>query len=220
MSISLVPITFTGPLDAVMPPGAHVQALITPNQDYDCYVLAHWVEPGANALALHTHAVDQYFYVVDGEMSIQLGNEPFIARSGTLVHVPPGTPHRNWNAGAEDERHFELVVPGPPLASLSSPAEARLIAGASQMLRGLDQPYQDARVDIHLVEWPAQEARSLRAGARDLILLVLKGTLGIESSSETAEARCLVPIKRGHALPVCNPGPSSLSGLVIELPLT
>jgi len=224
MSTSPVPITFSGPLDAAMPAGAHVQALLTPNQGYDCYVLAQWIEPGAAGLALHTHAVDQYFYVVDGEMSIQLGSERFTARSGAFIHVPPGIPHRSWNAGTEDERHIELIVPGPPLASLSSPAEARLASGASEMFRtlGRGHPYKDARVDIHFDDWPAHEARSIQAASRNLILLVLAGTLtlGTDDSIETARAHCLVPIKHGHVLPVCNPGPSSVSCLSIELPMT
>ena len=58
------------------------------------------------------HPVDQLYYVVLGEMQLQLGAERFVAGPDTLVYIPAGTPHHNWNEGDVDEFHFEVLAPG------------------------------------------------------------------------------------------------------------
>jgi mannose-6-phosphate isomerase-like protein (cupin superfamily) len=217
----IVPIAFGGPLDAVMPRGAHVQALITPTHGYDCYVLAQRIEPGAEGLPLHTHAVDQYFYVVDGEMSIQLGSDSFVACAGTLVHVPPGTPHRSWNVGVVDERHLEVIVPGPPMAELSSPAAPAQIPETSRMLRLLErgQAYRDIHVDIELFDWPAGEPRSLGTASKDRIIILLQGALGSldRAAADASKAPSLLAVRQGESPSVVNAGAAAAICLSVHL---
>jgi mannose-6-phosphate isomerase-like protein (cupin superfamily) len=78
-----------------------------------CRVIASHVAAGAAAPPHHVHAVDQLYYVVTGEMQLQLGSERFVAGPDTLVYIPAGTPHHNWNEGEIDEFHFEVLAPTP-----------------------------------------------------------------------------------------------------------
>src|SRR5919197_1576377 len=47
---------------------------------------------------LHTHAVDQLFYILSGTMSLEIEGEQYQAGPGTLVFFPAGERHRDWNA--------------------------------------------------------------------------------------------------------------------------
>lgn len=78
-----------------------------------CRVIAASVPAGAAAPGQHTHEVDQLYYVYDGEIHVVLGSEEFVAGPDTLVFIPAGTPHHNWNEGETDEFHFEVLAPAP-----------------------------------------------------------------------------------------------------------
>jgi quercetin dioxygenase-like cupin family protein len=71
------------------------------------------VAPGAAGPGLHVHEFDQFYYVLSGALNVQVGLESSVARPGTLVTLPAGVPHRQWNEGAEIERHLALLVPSP-----------------------------------------------------------------------------------------------------------
>ena len=60
---------------------------------------------------LHTHEVDQIFYVLSGTMNIEIRGSIHVAGPGTLVVFPAGVPHRNWNSGEEATTHLSIVVP-------------------------------------------------------------------------------------------------------------
>ncbi|HZD37931.1 MAG TPA: cupin domain-containing protein [Actinomycetes bacterium] len=74
---------------------------------------------GGSPAGMHTHEVDQHIYVLRGTMSFEAGGERFEGGPGSLVFFPAGTPHRNWNAGAEPTVHLAinspLPEPGKPL---------------------------------------------------------------------------------------------------------
>lgn len=62
---------------------------------------------------LHTHVVDQLFYILDGTMSLEIDGTEYQAGPGTLVVFPAGVPHRNWNAGPEPTVHLAINIPMP-----------------------------------------------------------------------------------------------------------
>ena len=62
---------------------------------------------------LHTHAVDQAFYVLSGTMGIEIEGQEYQVGPGTLVVFPKNVPHRNWNAGAEPTVHLAINTPLP-----------------------------------------------------------------------------------------------------------
>ena len=68
---------------------------------------------GGSPAGLHTHAVDQAFYILSGTMGIEIEGKEYEAGPGTLVVFPKGVPHRNWNAGSEPTVHLAINTPTP-----------------------------------------------------------------------------------------------------------
>jgi mannose-6-phosphate isomerase-like protein (cupin superfamily) len=78
-----------------------------------CRVIASHVAAGGAAPPQHIHEVDQLYYVTQGEMQVVLGSEEFDVEPDSVVFIPAGTPHHNFNTGTEHEFHFEVLAPGP-----------------------------------------------------------------------------------------------------------
>jgi quercetin dioxygenase-like cupin family protein len=63
---------------------------------------------------LHTHEFEQVFYVLSGEMNIEIDGAVFRAPAGSLVRFEEGVPHRNWNdEDGPDSLHLSVNVPAP-----------------------------------------------------------------------------------------------------------
>jgi mannose-6-phosphate isomerase-like protein (cupin superfamily) len=62
---------------------------------------------------LHYHLSDQLYFLLEGHMKVQLGEEVHAVGPKSLVFIPAGLPHRNWNEGPGVERHFEMIIPTP-----------------------------------------------------------------------------------------------------------
>jgi mannose-6-phosphate isomerase-like protein (cupin superfamily) len=79
-----------------------------------CSVNCIKTPPGAGSPAgMHTHVVDQLFYILSGTMSLEIEGRSYTAGPGTLVVFPAGVPHRNWNGGAEPTVHLAFNTPLP-----------------------------------------------------------------------------------------------------------
>jgi quercetin dioxygenase-like cupin family protein len=72
------------------------------------------VPPHGSAPDLHTHPVDKFFFVLSGTMNLELDGQYYTAGPNTLVLIPAGIPHRNWNEGEEPEVHMLILAPHPP----------------------------------------------------------------------------------------------------------
>jgi quercetin dioxygenase-like cupin family protein len=68
---------------------------------------------GGSPAGLHTHVVDQVFYVLAGTMSIEVGGDQREVRAGSLIVFPAGVPHRNWNEGVDETVHLAINAPTP-----------------------------------------------------------------------------------------------------------
>src|SRR6266849_5590170 len=68
---------------------------------------------GGSPAGMHTHLVDQIFYILSGTMSLEIEGQPYEAGPGTLVVFPAGVPHRNWNGGTEATVHLAINSPLP-----------------------------------------------------------------------------------------------------------
>ena len=68
---------------------------------------------GGSPEGLHTHKVDQIFYILKGTMTVEIKGNQFEVGPGTLVVFPAGVPHRNWNRSTEPTLHLSFVVPMP-----------------------------------------------------------------------------------------------------------
>ena len=71
------------------------------------------VQPGAGSPDWHIHAFAQLYLIQEGEMTVDIGRGRYRAGKDTLVFLPPGLAHRNFNASGRIERHVSLLVPEP-----------------------------------------------------------------------------------------------------------
>ncbi len=92
-----------------------------------CSVNCIKTPPGEGSPAgMHTHVVDQLFYIMSGTMSLEIDGKAYTADPGTLVVFPAGIPHRNWNGGAEPTVHLAFNSPLPsPDEPFARPVEPR-----------------------------------------------------------------------------------------------
>ena len=75
-------------------------------------LVEHPLPPRALGAPLHTHSnEDEYSYVLEGRLGVQLGDEVLEAGPGDLVFKPRGVRHAFWNAGDEPLRLLELISP-------------------------------------------------------------------------------------------------------------
>lgn len=81
--------------------------------------------------AMHVHPdFDETFYVIDGEIALRVGEDPFVAPGGSVAFVPRGTPHTFANPGTAPARLLVLVTPAGFEAYFEALAEALSTAGA------------------------------------------------------------------------------------------
>ena len=75
-------------------------------------LVEHPIGPRALAAPMHTHRhEDEYTYVLEGEIGVQVGEEVRVAQPGDLVFKPRGVPHAFWNAADEPARALEIISP-------------------------------------------------------------------------------------------------------------
>ncbi len=105
----VIPVDF----GAFKPGQFHSQWVGTDENGIDgCYLIVTRVPPGTGTPAVHTHQGDQFYFILQGEMNLQLADQVLRAKAGDLVFIPCAVPHKNFNSTDEDEIHFEFIVPG------------------------------------------------------------------------------------------------------------
>lgn len=76
-------------------------------------VIEHTLAPGALAAPLHRHRhEDEITCVLEGEVTVQQGDQISTAGPGAYVAKPRGIFHTFWNAGAVPARLIEIIAPG------------------------------------------------------------------------------------------------------------
>lgn len=71
------------------------------------------VQSGTGSPDYHIHNFSQYYLIQSGVMTIDIGHKRFEAGANTLVYLPEGVVHRNFNASASMEQHMSLLIPEP-----------------------------------------------------------------------------------------------------------
>jgi len=81
------------------------------------FVIAEWQDAGAPPgppqwiAPKHVHHKDdEAWYVLEGMLSVLVGDKEVEARAGAAVMVPRGTPHTYWNAGPERLRYLLVMT--------------------------------------------------------------------------------------------------------------
>jgi quercetin dioxygenase-like cupin family protein len=100
---------------------------------------------------LHVHArEDEAFYVLEGSLSVRMGDEEFEAPAGSFVFQPRGIPH-TFRSSSEGARVVLVVVPSGfegYFRALSRPAEAMALPPPA----GPPSPEQMAAMEAALAE--------------------------------------------------------------------
>jgi len=60
---------------------------------------------------LHSHEFDEAFYILDGDLTFQLGDERVIAAAGELVFAPRGVPHTVANLTDAPAAYLLVLTP-------------------------------------------------------------------------------------------------------------
>ena len=75
-------------------------------------VTSDYVLPG-HGVPLHIHTrEDEAIYVVDGEVTITIGDLQQVAQPGDVAHMPRNVPHRFQNVGQKPVRMILVFTPG------------------------------------------------------------------------------------------------------------
>jgi quercetin dioxygenase-like cupin family protein len=75
-------------------------------------LVEHPIAPRTLAAPMHVHEhEDEYSYVLEGEVGVQIGDEVLYARPGDLVVKPRGIPHAFWNRTDQPARLLEIISP-------------------------------------------------------------------------------------------------------------
>ena len=76
-------------------------------------LVEHPMAPRTLGAPMHVHEhEDEYSYVLEGEVGVQIGDEVRYATVGDLVVKPRGVPHAFWNRTDEPARLLEIISPG------------------------------------------------------------------------------------------------------------
>lgn len=57
-------------------------------------VMEQWMRRGSGPPVVHTHSIDEWFYVIEGTMEMEVAGKTLTAGPGASVWIPRGTPHR------------------------------------------------------------------------------------------------------------------------------
>ncbi|HEU4989584.1 MAG TPA: cupin domain-containing protein [Gemmatimonadaceae bacterium] len=73
-------------------------------------LVEHPMPPRSLGSPVHTHRhEDEFSYVLEGRVGVQIGDAVLVAGPGELVFKPRGIPHAFWNAGDEPARLLEII---------------------------------------------------------------------------------------------------------------
>jgi len=72
----------------------------------DLSVIQERIPPGAGEVRHYHQRARQLFFVLSGELLIELGEQHFRLSSGDALEVPPGAPHRVRNEAQVDAAFF------------------------------------------------------------------------------------------------------------------
>jgi mannose-6-phosphate isomerase-like protein (cupin superfamily) len=71
-----------------------------------------WLEPNTQGPGAHSHPEDDIFFVIEGTMSILVGEKWIEAPRGSFVLVPGGLTHDFQNRGKSRSGVLNLSIPG------------------------------------------------------------------------------------------------------------
>jgi mannose-6-phosphate isomerase-like protein (cupin superfamily) len=73
------------------------------------------LDPGCSGPGLHIHRFDQFYFVLDGELSVDVAGERHAVAPQELAILPAGVPHRQWNDSSGQLKWLTMNLPEPEL---------------------------------------------------------------------------------------------------------
>jgi quercetin dioxygenase-like cupin family protein len=99
------------------------------------------IPPGGGPPRHIHHNEDETFYILEGELEMQVNEDMFTARPGTSVFLPRGIPHTFGNLGTQPVKTLTLLTPAgleeffaeiEPLVIQNEPDMTAVVAVASK----------------------------------------------------------------------------------------
>jgi mannose-6-phosphate isomerase-like protein (cupin superfamily) len=75
-------------------------------------IVENLVRPGWPGPPLHHHAFDETFYILEGELTFQVGTERVVGRPGDTLFVARGVQHTLANLADSSARYLLVCTPG------------------------------------------------------------------------------------------------------------
>ncbi|BDI20121.1 cupin [Nostoc cf. commune SO-36] len=99
------------------------------------------IQPGGTAPVLHIHRqMEEMFYVLEGEVEIQVGNQIIHGQPGSFVLVPRNTPHTFANRATQPAKLLIMFCPGAE--------RERYFEGLAELLKDGQKPDKEALVEL------------------------------------------------------------------------
>lgn len=93
--------------------GESVTCKVSSENTGGAYSLFEVISPPHGEAPLHIHhGEDEAFYLLDGDLLIQKGEQTFQATAGSCVQFPKGLAHTYKNIGARPAKLLVIVTPG------------------------------------------------------------------------------------------------------------
>lgn len=72
------------------------------------------VPPGHQGPDYHIHTFDQFYFLLQGRLTVDIGFRRYEVSAPALVILPAGIVHRQRNEGSSVEEHLAILCPEPP----------------------------------------------------------------------------------------------------------
>jgi quercetin dioxygenase-like cupin family protein len=102
-----------GPGEGVRLPALDMVHKVTAEASGGSLTVEEWGLPPGGLIPPHTHTrEDECNFVLEGELTCDVGGEVVVAPAGSYVFKPRDVPHALYNAGPEPVRVMEILTPG------------------------------------------------------------------------------------------------------------
>ena len=81
-------------------------------KDRNLAVIEEFMPPGASEIRHHHEHAQQFFYILNGEVLMEVAGETILIRAGSGIRILPGTRHQIRNPSSSAVRF--LVISQPP----------------------------------------------------------------------------------------------------------
>jgi mannose-6-phosphate isomerase-like protein (cupin superfamily) len=93
-------------------PGSHLTLKAVGADTDQAFALMEYVLAPGGGAGLHSHSrEDESFYVLAGELAVQIGDEALLVTPGEFLRIPRGTRHAFINQGADPLTALVMLTP-------------------------------------------------------------------------------------------------------------